>query len=350
MKESTKVGLAKFSAIVCVVALVALFYGMASNEQIAKAVVYAGVVVACLGILYGVYIVILGVICRMFNIERKNSDEDSYVFQRIFILVNTDITRLKELAGLLKEASLDTLSTKFKKQLEKAVQYLDTKDKVLLITTSNRWSKHELEGDIPKSTRIAQVIQRSLGAHKCTLVDISKLKIHCCEGNVSSKNGNNCGAKAAVLKDKTKNPSGQLRCWASYNNSDDELWKVVTPLLESNAVVFLGSIRWGQTNAYYQKLIERLTWLENRWATLGERNILKDIESGFMFIGHNWNVREVVKTQKEVHEFFGFKVIDSLYFGYQYTENAEDESKEGYKKDVHSLDDIIDIKTLLKDE
>jgi len=80
MKESTKVGLAKFSAIVCVVALVALLYGMASNEQIAKAVVYAGVVVACLGILYGVYIVILGVICRMFNIERKNSDEDSYVF------------------------------------------------------------------------------------------------------------------------------------------------------------------------------------------------------------------------------------------------------------------------------
>jgi hypothetical protein len=254
---------------------------------------------------------------------------------------------MRSLAELLKEEKLE-LDSKFKKQLERATRHLNRKGKVLLITTSNRAKESSKDGtDKPKSTRIAEVVQRSLGAHKCTLVDVSKLKIYNCEGNVSSKDGNNCGVRDSKLQDKEKNPSGNLRCWASYNNPDDELWKVVTPLLEADAVVFFGSVRWGQANAYYQKLIERLDWIENRWATLGERNIVKDIESGFIFIGHNWNVNNVVKTQKQVHEFYGFTPVDPLYFGWQFTEDVNDESKEGYREDVHSLDNIIDIRTLL---
>ena len=254
---------------------------------------------------------------------------------------------MRSLSFLLEEAEV-VVDTRFKKQLEKAVKYLNTKNKVLLITTSNRVKHSSKDGkDSPKSTRIAEVIQKSLGTGKCTLVDVSKLKIYNCEGNVSSKDGNTCGVRDAKLQDKDKNPSGNLRCWASYNNEDDELWKVVTPLLESNAVVFLGSIRWGQANAYYQKLIERLDWIENRHTTLGERNIVKDIESGFIFIGQNWNGANVVKTQKQVHEFYGFKPVDKLYFNWQYTEDAEDESKESYKKAINALDNIIDIRTLL---
>lgn len=254
---------------------------------------------------------------------------------------------MRSLSILLEEANI-VPDTKFKKQLEKAVKYLNTKGKVLLITTSNRVKESSKDGqDRPKSTRIAEVIQRSLGAHRCTLVDVSKLKIYNCEGNVSSKDGNNCGVRAAKLDDKEKNPSGNLRCWASYNNPDDELWKVVTPLLESHVVVFLGSIRWGQANAYYQKLIERLDWIENRWTTLGERNIVKDIESGFIFIGQNWNGANVVKTQKQVHEFYGFKPVDELYFNWQFTDDVDDESKDSYKEAVNALDNIIDIRTLL---
>lgn len=254
---------------------------------------------------------------------------------------------MRSLSILLEEANV-VPDTKFKKQLERAVKYLNTKGKVLLITTSNRVKESSKDGqDRPKSTRIAEVIQRSLGAHRCTLVDVSKLKIYNCEGNVSSKDGNNCGVRGAKLEDKEKNPSGNLRCWASYNNEDDELWKVVTPLLESHVVVFLGSIRWGQANAYYQKLIERLNWIENRHTTLGERNIVKDIESGFIFIGQNWNGANVVKLQKQVHEFYGFKPADELYFNWQFTDDVEDESKDSYKEAVHALDNIIDIRTLL---
>lgn len=238
--------------------------------------------------------------------------------------------------------------TKFTKQIEKAVEYLKTKKKVLLLTTSNRsaYNINEL-GDIPKSTRIAQAMQEALGPEKCILVDVSRLKIYNCEGNVSAKEGNNCGVRAAKLQDKEKNPSGQLRCWASFNNEDDELWKVVTPLLQADAVVFLGSVRWGQTNAIYQKLIERLDWIENRWTTLGERNIIEGIESGFIFIGQNWNGSEVVKTQKQVHEWYGFKTVDDLYFNWQYTTDTEDESKDSYKDAAHALDNIFDIRDLL---
>lgn len=254
---------------------------------------------------------------------------------------------MRSLAILLEEEKI-VPDTKFKKQLEKAVKYLNTKDKVLLITTSNRWIKAETQqGDLPKSTRIAQVIQRSLGAHKCTLVDASKLKIYECEGNVSSKDGNSCGVRGSKVQDKEKNPSGHLRCWASYNNPDDELWKIATPLLESDAVVFLGSIRWGQTNAVYQRLIERLDWLENRWTTLKESNIIRDIESGFIFLGQNWNGDHVVKTQKQVHSFYGFKPVNALYFNWQFTKDANDESRDSYREAAHALDDIIDIRTLL---
>ena len=254
---------------------------------------------------------------------------------------------MRRLADLLLEANV-VPDTRFKKQLEKAVKYLNTKGKVLLITTSNRgeYARKDLH-DSPKSTRIAEVIQRSLGAHRCTLVDISKLKIYECEGNVSNNDGNSCGTRDCKEKDPAKNPSGHLRCWASFHNEDDELWKVVTPLLESHVVVFLGSIRWGQTNAYYQKLIERLDWIENRHTTLGEKNIVEGIESGFIFIGQNWNGSNVVKTQKQVHEFYGFKPVDELYFNWQYTEDMNEESKDSYKDAAKALNNIIDIRTLL---
>lgn len=254
---------------------------------------------------------------------------------------------MRSIAELLLEEKV-VVDDKFKKQLERAVKYLNGKEKVLLLTTSNRSKFSSKDGqDVPKSTRIGQVMQRSLGEHKCTLVDVSKLLIYNCEGNVSSKDGNNCGVRASKLQDEKKNPSGYHRCWASINNPDDELWKVSLPLFQSQVVIFLGSVRWGQTNAIYQKLIERLDWLENRHTTLKESNIIKDIESGFIFIGHNWNVDQVVKTQKQVHEFYGFKPAKELYLGYQFTEDALDESKEGYREDVHSLDNIIDIRTLL---
>jgi hypothetical protein len=85
-------------------------------------------------------------------------------------------------------------------------------------------------------------------------------------------------------------------------------------------------------NAQYQNLIERLTFLENRHSTLGETNILKNIDCGVIGVGQNWRGKEVLDTQKEVLSFFGFNVKDELSWNWQYTTNSKDETQASYKK------------------
>jgi multimeric flavodoxin WrbA len=236
------------------------------------------------------------------------------------------------------EEQLDEYAKKFLS----TVEHLKSKKKILLLTTSNRWSKHE--DDVPKSTQLAKLTQTFIGSDKCELIDVSKLNIFVCEGNVSSNSkygGNHCGTKEALLKDKEKNPSGFHRCWASLNEKNDELWKLSKPLFESDTVLFFTSIRWGQTNSIYQKLIERLCWIENRHSTLGEDNIVKNIESGIIAIGQNWNGSNVVETQKGVFRFYGFQVPDVLSWNWQYTDDSKDETKKSYDNAIKVFDNTF---------
>lgn len=220
------------------------------------------------------------------------------------------------------------------KTIERLAQNLKGR-RVLLITTSNRWSESK---DVPKSSQLAEELARRLyddssDSTLCTVIDAAKLKIYPCEGNVSTINGNTCGVAEALLTDTTKNPSGHHRCWASINNADDELWKLSGPLLEADVILFFVSVRWGQTNAIYQKLIERLNWLENRWTTLNESNILKGKDAGIVLVGHNWNGENILNTQKQVLSYYGFNVPVSYSFNWQWTSDSSDESEEGYRKD-----------------
>lgn len=212
----------------------------------------------------------------------------------------------------------------------KTLNHLKTKQRILFLTTSNRWSG-ESGGEKPKSTLLAEKFAKDLD-QKPEIIDVTKLKIYPCEGNVSAKSGNSCGLKEANLKDSEKNPSACHRCWASINHADDELWRISRSLLQSDAVVFFGSVRWGQMNSFYQKLIERLTWLENRHSTLKEDNILEDIDAGIIAIGQNWHGKEVVTTQKQVLSFYGFKVIDDLCWHWQFTDDGANETNETYRK------------------
>ena len=217
-------------------------------------------------------------------------------------------------------------------KLVETVKFLETKKKILFLTTSNRgeWVIKNLKEE-PKSTKLAKTIQSYLGRKKCTLIEVPKLKIYPCEGNVSNLEGNGCGIKKAILKNKTKNPSGNHRCWRSINNPDDELWKISKELFESDCVVFFGSVRWGQMNSEYQKLIERLCWIENRHTTLKESNVVKDICAGIILTGQNWNGENVIETQKQVLKFYGFDVRNEICWNWQYTNKITDESEKSYK-------------------
>jgi len=211
-------------------------------------------------------------------------------------------------------------------KLTRLYKYLKKSDKkILFLTTSNRW---EGEKELPKSSIIAHELAKQLKSVE--IINVSKLKIFPCEGNVSNKEGNGCGVKAAMLK--SNNPEKFIRCWASINNPTDEMHKVANAIYDADIVIFFGSIRWGKMNAIYTQLVERLTWLENRHTTLGESNLLKDKETGVIAIGHNWNGKEAVKLEKEVLGFFGFKTPDVLSFNWQYIENKNDETQSGYKK------------------
>ena len=240
---------------------------------------------------------------------------------------------------LLEEAKIANNPAIYTKKLDTLINYLKDKEKVLLLTTSNRW---EGDKEQPKSTQLAEFVKKEIG-NNVELIDVSKLTIHCCEGNVSKMDGNNCGVKDAALKDKEKNPSGNHRCWASINNKDDELWKVSKPLFEADAVVFFVSVRWGQANSIYQKLIERLNWIENRHTTLEENNIIEGKEAGIVVIGQNWNGTAVLDTQKKVLDFYGFNVPDELSFSWQYTDDALDETQESYKKAPEAFAKAFDI-------
>ena len=160
---------------------------------------------------------------------------------------------------------------------------------------------------------------------------------------MSHVDGNSCGVKKSALKDKDKNPTGHHRCWRNINNPDDELWKISKELFESDAVIFFGSIRWGQMNAQYQNLIERLTWLENRHTTLGESNLLKDVSCGIIATGQNWNGAEVINTQKQVLSFFGFDVKDELCWNWQYTTNSNDETQKSYKNSSKEFNETFEL-------
>lgn len=218
---------------------------------------------------------------------------------------------------------------KYTKLFSQTLTYLKSKKRILFLVTSNRWTKI-FNKDIPKSTQLAYKLADMIGKKNVEIIDVSKLKIYPCEGNVSLAKGNDCGVQKSLLQNPFKNPSGCHRCWASLNYPDDELWKISKSLLQSDCVVFFTSIRWGQTNSEYQKLIERLTWLENRHSTLGESNVLQDIDAGIIAVGHNWKGSQVVETQKKVLDWFGFKVISDLCWNWQFTTPA-DESQESYQ-------------------
>ena len=223
------------------------------------------------------------------------------------------------------------------------LHHLENRNDILLLITSTRYRKDTW--DVPKSTQLALRIRDHLQQKKkrVTLLDVARLKIYTCEGNVSGGKGNRCGLLAAKLPDRSKNPTGHHRCWASINNKDDQLYKISRELFRSRVVVFFVSVRWGQTNSVYQRLFERLTWIENRFTTLGEAPIpqLKGLEAGMVVFGQNWNDAQVLKTQRQNFVWFGWTTPAPLSFYWQFTRDGDDESPESYLGAIEEFNDLL---------
>jgi hypothetical protein len=228
------------------------------------------------------------------------------------------------------------------KVLKNTIKELEKYKKVLLLTCSNR-GEEVSKTQLPKSSILARVIHNNLD--NSTIIDVTKLKIYPCEGNVSRMEGNVCGIKEALLDDPEKNPSGYHRCWASVHNPDDELWKVSKELFESDCVVFFASVRWGAANMFYQKLIERLNWINNRFIPYGEENIIKNISSGFIIIGQHKYGDDIAELQYNNHEYYGFNVNKELYWNWNAEDiEFDDETLQGYLDSYPEFFDEFKIK------
>jgi hypothetical protein len=241
--------------------------------------------------------------------------------------------------SIISEKKLHTTS-QMQNEMNEFADSLRSKNNVLFVTTSNRWSGSEQKA---KSTQLAYHIKDMLPDQTINIIEADKLNIRCCSGNVSLASGNICGAKDALLKSSSKNPTGLIRCWEAKHR-DDEIYKIANKIFEANAVVFFTSVRWGQTNSIYQKLIERLTWLENRWSCLGESNLLENKEAGIIVIGHNWKDKQVMQTQRQVFEMFGFKSPVPMSLYWQFTDDASDETKQSYKAATSQFQDDFDFR------
>lgn len=101
-----------------------------------------------------------------------------------------------------------------------------------------------------------------------------------------------------------------------------------------DTVIFFGSIRWGKANAIYARLLERLTWLENRHSSFNEENILHKKACGIVLFGHNFNVQQALELEKTNLKYFGFNVQENLCYGKQWTLDNKDESIIGYQKEA----------------
>lgn len=212
--------------------------------------------------------------------------------------------------------------------LKETIEILKKYKKVLLLTCSNR-GEEVSKTQLPKSTILAKAINQRV--ENSVLIDVTNLKIYPCEGNVSRMEGNVCGVKEALLDDPEKNPSGYHRCWASLHNPDDELWKISKELFESDCVIFFASVRWNQANMFYQKLIERLNWINNRHIPYGESNIIENTTSGFIIVGQHVFAGRICDIQYENHKYFGFNPDKNLYWYWKAENiNFDEETIQGY--------------------
>jgi hypothetical protein len=95
--------------------------------------------------------------------------------------------------------------------------------------------------------------------------------------------------------------------------------------------MFFSSVRWGAANMFYQKLIERLNWINNRYIPYGESNIIKDTTSGFICVGQHSYAEQICQLQYNNHKYYGFDADEDLYWFWKAEDiNYNDETLQGY--------------------
>jgi multimeric flavodoxin WrbA len=127
--------------------------------------------------------------------------------------------------------------------------------------------------------------------------------------------------------------AGKYRCWAHKLSHDDpeafggadQMGVLYDGFAWADIVVFATSVRWESHSAILQKVIERMTTLQNRSTVYGERNPLAGKRCGVLVTGHNAKAQSVASHLIEVFQWLGFESCFFYQAVWQFTENLHSE-------------------------
>jgi len=202
---------------------------------------------------------------------------------------------------------------------------------VLLISTTT----HQTSST---SQKILQVLKYLFEAQGCRTKFINADELHIVKNLSCYASGKmNCASYDA----------GRYRCWAhklSHDNPEQYGGRDEMPVLYegfdwADVVVFGTSTRWESHSALLQKIIERMTNLQNRNVVYGEPNPLAEKKCGVVVTGHNAKSQSVASHLLEVFQWLGFDTNIFYQIVWQKTDNLHSEVPE--KTDLPALEDYF---------
>lgn len=144
--------------------------------------------------------------------------------------------------------------------------------------------------------------------------------------------------------------AGKYRCWAhklSHENPSqyggkDEMGVLYDGFEWADVVIFGTSVRWQSHSAILQKIIERMTTLQNRNVVYCEPNPLQNKKCGVVVTGHNSMAQGVADHLLRVFEWLGFSTHIYYQFVWQKTTDIQSEVPE--TSDVPALKSFLTTK------
>lgn len=188
---------------------------------------------------------------------------------------------------------------------------------ILLISTTTHTTKST-------SKRLLEVLNHifTTNGHSTRLIDAAQLHIV-----------NNLSCYASGKFNCASFDAGQYRCWAhklSHDNPEnyggaDEMGLIYDNIAWADIVIFATSVRWESHSAVLQKVIERLTTIQNRHVVYNEPNSLLGKKCGVVVTGHNAKAQSVASHLLEVFQWIGFHTEFFYQVVWQKTQNLHSE-------------------------
>lgn len=204
--------------------------------------------------------------------------------------------------------------------------------KILLISTTTH-------SDNSTSRRILSVISNYLESRGHHILYINAADLHIVDNQSCYAGGkSNCASYEA----------GKYRCWAhklSHDNPEefggaDQMGDIYDGIESADVVIFSTSVRWESHSALLQKIIERMTTLQNRHTVYGEPNPLLHKKCGVIVTGHNSKAQSVASHLLNVLQWIGFDT--NIYRQIVWQNNTNLHSEVSDKTDIHTLRSQID--------